>query len=75
MISVTLKYGLTREVRTEVEDGTTIRTVLSNTGYRATLGLPEKVSAVIDGTTVGLDETLADGDVVVFERQAAEKAA
>jgi hypothetical protein len=33
------------------------------------------VSAVIDGNTANLDDTLCDGDVVLLEKQAAAKAA
>lgn len=75
MITVTLKYGLTKEITTEVSDGTSIAQIINDPNNRAVLGLPENVKAVIDGQTVDLDAELSDGDVVVLERQAAEKAA
>ena len=75
MITVTLKYGLTKEITTEVSEDSTIAQIIGNANNKAVLGLPETVKAVIDGQTVDLNEKLSDGDVVVLERQAAEKAA
>lgn len=75
MIEVTLKYGLTRQLTVDVAQGTTIAQLASNANYRASLGFPENVSATIDGNTVDMGETVADGDVILFEKQAAAKAA
>lgn len=74
MNSVTIKYGLTRQFTTEVDEGTTIRQIVQNPNIRAVLRYPENVSAVIDGQTVGLDEQVSDGDTIVLEQQAASKA-
>lgn len=75
MIEVTLKFGMTRQITVDVQDGTTIRTIVSNPNNKAVLGYPENVSAVIDGNTVDFDDTVSDGDVIVLEKQAASKAA
>lgn len=75
MYEITLKHGLTRQLTLEVTPGTTIRQLLSNANNKAVLGFPEAVSAVIDGTTIALDEQVSDGDVIVLEKQAASKAA
>lgn len=73
-ISVILRYGLTNRIEVDVPPGTTIRQLLQNASYRSVLKLPENVSAVIDGMTVSLDDTVSEGDTVVFEKQAASKA-
>jgi hypothetical protein len=75
MINVTLKYGMTRELRIDLEEPITVGEILDNPNYRASIGLPENVVAVIDGETVGLDHYVNDGDVITFEKQAATKAA
>jgi hypothetical protein len=75
MIEVTLKYGLTRQLTVEVSENASLRSIIANANYRASLGYPENVSAVIDGNTANLDDTLCDGDVVLLEKQAAAKAA
>ena len=75
MIEVTLKYGLTRQLTVDVADGTTIAQLAGNANYRASLGFPENVSATINGDTIDMNETVADGDVILFEKQAAAKAA
>lgn len=74
MISVTLKFGLTKQVTREVAEGTTLRTVLADATNKAVLGYPESVSGVVDGVTMNLDDELSDGDTVVLEKQAAAKA-
>lgn len=75
MIEVTLKYGLTKSITREVQDGTTVRDLIQDPNNRALLGYPENVSAVIDGVTVSLDDVVVECDTVVFEKQAAAKAA
>lgn len=75
MIQVTVKYGLTRSLQTDVNEDATIRDIISNTNTRLALGYPENVSAVIDGVTVSLDDHPSEGDTVVLEKQAAAKAA
>lgn len=75
MITVTIKFGLTKELTTEVQEGASIRSIIGNASVKAVLGFPENVVPVIGGTTVSFDDTPSDGDVIVLERQAAEKAA
>lgn len=75
MISVTLKFGLTKQVTREVPEGTTLRTILADATNKAVLGYPENVSGVVDGVTMSLDDAPSDGDTVVLEKQAASKAA
>lgn len=75
MIEVTLKYGLTREITREVENGITIGELLADPNNRAVLGYGENVVAVIDGQTVSRTDGVVDGDTIVIEQQAASKAA
>lgn len=75
MIQITINYGLTKSLTTEVNDGTTVRQILTNPTHKAALGYPENVSALCDGVTLGLDDTVSDGDTIVLEKQAAAKAA
>jgi len=74
MISITLKFGLTKQVTREVPEGTSLRQVLADATNKAVLGYPENVSGVVDGVTIGMDDELTDGDTVVLEKQAASKA-
>ncbi len=74
MISIVLRYGLTKRLETEVAEGTTVRQVLQNSNNRAVLGYPENVSAVVDGNTLSLDDQLSDGDEIILEKQATSKA-
>jgi len=73
-INVTLKYGLTKQVTREVSEGTALRQMLQDATNKAVLGYPENVSGVVDGVTIGHDDELSDGDVVILEKQAASKA-
>ena len=75
MITVTLKNGLSRQKTCDIPEGTTIGDIVNNPTHRAELALPESVNATINGRTVGYGHVLDDGDVVLFERQAASKAA
>ena len=74
MISVTIKYGLTKQVTREVADGTTVRQILQDASTKMILGFPEGVSAVSDGLTLSMDDVLSDGDTIILEKQAAAKA-
>lgn len=74
MINVTIKYGLTRSVSTEVPVGTTARDLIRDPNIRASLGNPENVKIVIDGETVPDRTTLSNNDVIVLEKQASQKA-
>jgi hypothetical protein len=74
-MEITLKFGLTKQVTREVAEGTTLRQILADPSNKAVLGYPENVSGLVDGVTLGLDNVLSDGDVIVLEKQAASKAA
>ena len=73
-ISITLRYGLTKSMTIDVNEGSSLRSILANANNRAVLGYPENVSAVIDGQTISIDELVNDGDVIQLEKQAAAKA-
>lgn len=75
MNTVTFRYGASREITRSLSPQTTVRDVLANPEIRAGLALPENVTAVVDGRTLNNDSRFSDGDVVVFEKQAAAKAA
>lgn len=74
MIEVTVKYGLSKTSTIDVQEGTTIRQILTNNNLRLLLGFPENVTAVCDGVTLSSEDTVADGDVIQLEKQAAAKA-
>ena len=74
-IRAKLRHGLSRSFDIEVQEGTTIQQIKSNAAYRVQLGLSENVVAVIDGNNVSDTHVIQDGDTVIFERQAAAKAA
>ncbi len=74
MNSVTFRYGSTRELTRDISPNSTLRDILSDPSIKAGLGLPENVSAVVDGRTLGSHDRFNDGDVVTFEKQAAAKA-
>lgn len=74
-INATLKHGLTNSLDVDLSEDTTIRAIKNNATYRISLRLPESCVAVVNGVTVGDDYVVQDGDEVVFERQAASKAA
>jgi molybdopterin converting factor small subunit len=74
-VNAILKYGLTTSIDVDVSEGTTIAAIRRNPTYSIQLRLPENVVAVVNGLTVDNNYTLEDGDEVVFERQAATKAA
>lgn len=73
MISITLRYGLTKSTQVNVEAGSTVRQAITNAA-KTILGLPENVQATIDGDTVSLDHELFEDTTVTFEKQAAQKA-
>jgi len=75
MYVVTVKYGLTKSVQTEIEPGTTIGELIENPDVAGVLGLPENIGAAVNGVTRDLDTSLANGDTVVIEKRAAQKAA
>lgn len=76
MNTVTFRYGASRELVRDVGAGTTLGEALRDPslGLRSGLGLPENVSAVVDGRTLSQNDRFNDGDVVMFEKQAATKA-
>lgn len=74
MITVILRYGLSKSTQVTVEAGSTIRQSVTAPA-KAILGLPENIQATIDGDTVSLDTELFDDTTIVFEKQAAAKAA
>jgi molybdopterin converting factor small subunit len=74
-INAILKHGLTNTLEVDLPQDTTIRAIKTNMTYKIGLRLPESCVAVVNGNTVGDDYVINDGDEVVFERQAASKAA
>jgi hypothetical protein len=74
MITVTVRYGMTRRLDIELEEPVQVIDITGNPNYRATLGFPENVAAVINGVTVSSDHYVNDGDIVTLEVQASRKA-
>lgn len=72
-MNLTLRCG-TRTLTREFPTTTRVRDLKADPSVRASLGLPENVVAVVDGTTLGDNDQLNDHDEVVFEKQAAQKA-
>lgn len=73
MNRVNLRYG-TRELTREFPATTTIGEILRDQSIRAGLGLPENVTATVNGRTLQSHDRLNGDDDVVFEKQAAAKA-
>jgi hypothetical protein len=74
-VSVTIRYGISKQVTKDVAEGSSIRSVITNPSVKAILGHPENVVPVIDGVTMGLNDTVYDGADIQLEQQAAQKAA
>lgn len=73
-MTLTLRHGISRELTREFPAGTRVRDLTADATVRAALGLPENVTAVVDGRTLSANDMLNDGDTVTFEKQAAAKA-
>lgn len=73
MITVTLRFGLSKSTTVSVDSGTSISEMFTPS-VKAILGLPENVQATVDGETLSLSTPLFENSTVVFEKQAAQKA-
>lgn len=73
MIEVTVKNGSNRATK-QYEDGTTVDTILSDSGLMSFLGAGENSTALINSAPVVGSTVLQAGNVVYLERQAASKA-
>lgn len=72
-MNVKLTYG-TRSFDRHFAEGSTIGQILTDATVRARLGMPENVTATVDGVTLDTTDTVNENDEVVFEKQAAAKA-
>jgi molybdopterin converting factor small subunit len=73
-ITVTIKHGLTGRLTKEVEMGTTVGQLIRDPNTRGSLGYGENVNALINGDSVGMDEEVEDGDVILIQKSEAKKA-
>ena len=71
-VSVTVRYGLERQVTTSVPEGASIEEVLGR--VRAALGFGDNVKALIDGAAQPMTNGVANGDVITVETAANSKA-
>ena len=71
-VSVTVRYGLERQVTTSVPEGSSIEEVLGR--VRAALGFGDNVKALIDGAAQPLTNGVANGDVITVDTAANSKA-
>ena len=74
MITVTLRFGLSKSTTVTVDSGASISEMVS-ASVKAILGLPENVQATVDGETLSLSTPIYENSTIVFEKQAAQKAA
>ena len=74
MITVTLRFGLSKSTSVTVNAGASIAEMVT-TSVKAILGLPENVQATVDGETLALSTPIYENSTIVFEKQAAQKAA
>lgn len=73
MLTINLRYGLSKSTTVTVDQGSTISQMVTPS-VKAILGLPENVQATIDGETLSLSTPIYDNSTIVFEKQAAAKA-
>ena len=74
MITVTLRFGLSKSTSVTVDAGASIAEMVT-ASVKAILGLPENVQATVDGETLALSTPIYENSTIVFEKQAAQKAA
>ena len=73
MITVTLRFGLSKSTSVTVDAGASIAEMVT-ASVKAILGLPENVQATVDGETLALSTPIYENSTIVFEKQAAQKA-
>jgi hypothetical protein len=73
MITINLRYGLSKSTTVTVDSGTSISQMITPS-VKAILGLPENVQATVDGDTLSISTPLYENSTIVFEKQAAQKA-
>jgi len=71
MIQIRVEHG-TRHISTEVEEGTTVRDVISNPNFKAILVF-DNVHAFVNGVRASENQVLEDGDVVKLQASAHTK--
>lgn len=73
MVTITTVSGaLTRTL--QVPEGTTVGSLRGNEGYRSYIGIPESSTVLVNGRTVSDTYAVREGDELVFEKQACQKA-
>jgi len=72
-MQVTFRHGI-NTVNTEIEEGTSVEDVIGDATVTDALRVPENFSVLINGATANRTTVLRAGDIVVFERAAAQKA-
>jgi len=73
-MNITIKNGIDNTLRTQVADGTTVASILSNAGFQAALRFSGNDHARVNGWDVEGSRVLVDGDEVSIERAACSKA-
>ena len=73
MITVNLRFGLSKSTTVTVDQGTSISQMVTPS-VKAILGLPENVQATVDGDTLSLSTPIYENSTITFEKQAAAKA-
>jgi hypothetical protein len=74
MTIVTLRYGMTNEIRREFDEDSTIADVLNDRTILGALNAPEGCVAVSNGITCDTCNSLSDYTVITLEKQASSKA-
>jgi hypothetical protein len=72
--NITIRFGA-RETTVELDDEGTVDDVLKEAAVKRQLRFGENVDALIEGVAVDTDHEPDDGDTIVLETRAAQKAA
>lgn len=73
-ISVTISYGGDNRLTRSFPAGTTVGQVITDPSVKASLGFGDNAQAVIDGVRQDSATTLRNGDEIVVESRACQKA-
>lgn len=74
MAAVTIRYGMTNEIRRDFNDGETVGDILNNRSILGALNAPEGCSAVSMGETLDHGSSLDNYTSITLEKQASSKA-
>lgn len=74
MATVTIRYGITNEIRRDFDSSQSVGDLLNNRSILGALNAPEGCSAVSQGETLDHGSMLENYDSITLEKQASSKA-